>query len=469
MTYDLVIVGTGFATSFFLHEFLAHAPASARVLVLERGARSTRAELLARRGTPPQEPSTFRRAGSEHKTWTFTLGFGGGSRCWWGCAPRLLPSDFRLRAAYGAGDDWPITYDELEPWLEAAEQIMAISGGTAPYPRRIPHPQPPHRLSDPDRTLAAAYPGLYVPQPTARARLPTGSRGACCANGVCGLCPVDAKFTIENGMASAYADPRVTVSTGTLVRSVDTSAGRATGVVLDNGAIERGDLVALGAGALFNAAILLGSSLPHRLLGRRLFEQVSVSAFVELDGIDNFQGSTVITGQGYMLYDGEHRRERGACLIESWNRPDELRWEQGRERQLLQLKCIVEDLPQERNRVTLGPDGLPVLEFHDYSTYAQKTMAALPSDLERVLAPLPVERIVVAETPAPTEGHILGTVVMGNDPATSVVDRFMVHHAVRNLLVLGGSAFPTGSPTHPTLTIAALSMWSAAHLMRSDA
>jgi choline dehydrogenase-like flavoprotein len=58
---------------------------------------------------------------------------------------------------------------------------------------------------------------------------------------------------------------------------------------------------------------------------------------------------------------------------------------------------------------------------------------------------------------------------MGNDPATSVVDRFMVHHAVRNLLVLGGSAFPTGSPTHPTLTIAALSMWSAAHLMRSDA
>ena len=56
-------------------------------------------------------------------------------------------------------------------------------------------------------------------------------------------------------------------------------------------------------------------------------------------------------------------------------------------------------------------------------------------------------------------GGIAGVecVVMGNDPATSVVDRQMVHHRVRNLVVLGGSAFPTGSPSNPSLTISALS------------
>jgi choline dehydrogenase-like flavoprotein len=67
--------------------------------------------------------------------------------------------------------------------------------------------------------------------------------------------------------------------------------------------------------------------------------------------------------------------------------------------------------------------------------------------------------------PASTESHILGTVVMGNDPATSVVDRTLVHHRLRNLVVLGGSAFPTVSPANPTLTISALSLWSAAKVL----
>jgi choline dehydrogenase-like flavoprotein len=53
---------------------------------------------------------------------------------------------------------------------------------------------------------------------------------------------------------------------------------------------------------------------------------------------------------------------------------------------------------------------------------------------------------------------------MGEDVATSVVDRNLVHHRVRNLIVLGGSVFPTIAPTHPTLTICALSMWAADRL-----
>jgi choline dehydrogenase-like flavoprotein len=109
-----------------------------------------------------------------------------------------------------------------------------------------------------------------------------------------------------------------------------------------------------------------------------------------------------------------------------------------------------------------------VLRFVDYDSYAYRGIEAIAHRLDHVLAPLPVERVALDPQPASTEGHILGTVVMGNDPETSVVDRWMVHHRIRNLLVLGGSAFPTGSPSNPTLTISALSLWSATHLLNSQ-
>jgi choline dehydrogenase-like flavoprotein len=471
MSYDLVLAGTGFASSFFLLEYLARAPSSARVLVLERGWREPREwQLRHRKPSRIDASTTFRTRGAPEKAWRFTLAFGGGSNCWFGCTPRLLPNDFRLKSLYGVGTDWPLTYEDLEPWYERVEEVMAISGphDGAPYPRRVPPPQPPHRLSDPDRLLAAAYPAQYFAQPTARARVPVGTRGACCANGVCGLCPVDAKFTIENGLAGIYRDPRVVLQTGARVASVDIRAGRAHGVVVERDgrpALVEGDLIALGTNAVFNAAILLRSGLPHPLLGRRLFEQLSVSATMDLDGVDNFQGSTAFTGHGYMLYDGPHRATHAACLIESSNQPFELRWEPGRERQVLTLKFILEDLPQERNRITLDADDVPVLHFEDYSEYAYRGIQAVASRLEALLSPLPIERLVFDPEPASTESHVLGTVVMGTDPATSIVDRLLVHHRVRNLVVLGGSAFPTSSPANPTLTLSALASWSAHHLL----
>ncbi len=76
---------------------------------------------------------------------------------------------------------------------------------------------------------------------------------------------------------------------------------------------------------------------------------------------------------------------------------------------------------------------------------------------------LPVEDAIVKYGTG-TEGHIQGTTPMGDDPGASVVDRHLVHHRVRNLLVLGSSTFPTCPPANPTLTIAALSLWSARQL-----
>jgi choline dehydrogenase-like flavoprotein len=279
---------------------------------------------------------------------------------------------------------------------------------------------------------------------------------------------VDAKFTVENELAHLYDDPRVTLRLGVDVRAVDVEAGRATGVVTRVGESEdvvRGELVVLGAGALFNATILQRSTLPHPLLGRRLHEQASLGATVDLAGLDNFQGSTKYSGHGYMLYDGQHRARHAACLIESDNMPTLLRSERGRERQLMRLKFIVEDLPQDGNLITLDKDGVAVLTFEAYSDYAMRGLDAVKAQLPSILAPLPVERIAFDTELAGTEGHMLGTVVMGREPATSVVDEWMVHHRVRNLAVLGGSGFATGSPANPTLTISALALRTAEHLM----
>jgi choline dehydrogenase-like flavoprotein len=283
---------------------------------------------------------------------------------------------------------------------------------------------------------------------------------------VCNLCPIQAKFTIANELGHLYEDPRVTLVLEADVQAVETQGGRARTIVYrKDGAEHRvaADLVVLAANAMFNPIILLRSGIAHPLLGRRLHEQVGVVAEAHLAGLDSFQGSTSVTGHGYMLYaDEARRRDKAACLIETWNvgllRPEPAKW-----RQVLHLRLVIEDLPDDGNRIELA-DGMPRAVFARHSDYALRAVRDLQADLERVLSPLPLERVVVTPTTEPTESHILGTTVMGRDAGDGVVDRDCVHHAVRNLVVLGGSVFPSGAPANPTLTIAALSLRSADRL-----
>ena len=469
--YDLIVVGTGFASSFFLSAYLARCRANARILVLERGRRDTHAWQLRHRqpaSTAPQATFVNRH---RRKQWFYTPALGGGSNCWWAVTPRMMPSDFALKSTYGVGTDWPLSYDELEEFYCHAEALMAVSGPAdgSPQPRSQPYPQPPHRFSQPDKLLKKAYPELFFHQPTARARLATAQRPACCASGVCHLCPIDAKFTVLNEMGHLYADPRVTLVLEAAVQNVETTGRTARGVRYIKDGIEtqaQGQLVVLGANALFNPHILLRSGLSHPLLGKFLHEQVAVTATIDLDGVDNFQGSTSITGHGYMLYDGPHRSQRAGCLIESWNVPT-LRLERGKWRQRLVLKFLFEDLPAPHNhvRIATGDPTQPETVYRHHSEYAQRGIDALSEALPELLHPLPVEKINLDPRPSPTENHILGTTPMGTDPHRSIVDRGLVHHQVRNLLVLGGGAFPTSSPVNPTLTLSALSLWAAHHLL----
>jgi choline dehydrogenase-like flavoprotein len=289
---------------------------------------------------------------------------------------------------------------------------------------------------------------------------------------------VDAKFTIQNGLAHIYSDPRVALQLECEVEGIETTAGLASGVqYLQHGKSERADadVVVLGASALFNPHIMLRSGISHALLGRGLHEQPSFDVLVDLAGVKAYDGSTVITGNGYMFYDGEHRRERAACMVELWSSPfvgsdEALRSEQGRWRERQSFAFLFDDLPQLQNRVTVNAASPRLAEttFVGHSDYTQRAVDRIPEMVAKLGEGLPIERIIRIEQ-ALAPGHIQGTVVMGDDPATSIVDGYLVHHQIRNLLVLGASSFPTATPILPTLTVCALSLRAADHFVARGA
>jgi choline dehydrogenase-like flavoprotein len=482
-SYDLILVGTSFASSFFLHEYLRHAKPNAKILVLERGRRYTPAELLEiRHGLRTVGDRTFRRTGA--KPWLYAPSFGGTSNMWYGNTPRFLPEDFETHSRFGVGMDWPISYADLEPFYCDAEDLMTISGPSehTPFPRSRAYPQSPHELSDPEKLLLERHADDFYVCPTARAHDPARAnmatdRAPCCASFVCNFCPVDSKFTVVNGLAHLYEDPRVELRCGAVVQSVTSADGVATGVewlqedpdqlASAKGVASRRDasataeVVALGANALFNPHILLRSGLDDGVVGCYLHEQVGVAGLIHLDGVNGFNGSTSCTGHHYRFARGEHRRERAALLLETFTRTW-LRIAKGKWRQSLRVTGVFEDLPQVGNRVRVdGRDPTkPVTRYVEHSDYAQASIDRFKQDLEIMFAGLPVQEITV-ETPRDSEGHILGTARMGSDPATSVVDGDQLHHRLRNLYVLGGSSFTMGSTANPSLTIAALSLRSA--------
>lgn len=469
--YDLVVVGTGFASTFFLYQYLKKAPKNSKVLVLERGylfSHADRRKALAgdeasASNLNPGYNKTFVNRNPE-KHWVFTVGFGGSSNCWYACTPRFLPSDFKMKTLYGVADDWPVQYEELEPYYTRVERLMHIAGPEeTPFPKSEPYPLPPHRFATVDTLLKKAYGKLYISQPTARASQAVNGRNACCASAVCAVCPVNAKFTIENSNMGVYEDPRVELIYGAQVSSLDFAGDKVEMVNFVTDGKEsrvRGEVVALGANAIFNANILLNSNDRSPFTGKGIGEQLGLDVVVYLKDLHNAGGSTWVNANGYMLYDGEHRRDYAACLIESNNAPF-LRLESGKWRHLATFRMIFEDLPSAKNYVAKGEDRLkPEIHFNGHSQYTTNAVEKMKDKLPALLGCLPVERIEYKD-PFPTEAHILGTTRMSKDRTSGVVDKNLIHHEYRNLFVLGSGSFTTYTPNNPTLTLSALSMLAA--------
>ena len=451
--WDVILAGSSFSSMFFLRGL----PTDLRVLVIEKGGIVSHPDQLVG-ASRNREDFAMDNTSGHRKTWVAHSLFGGNSNCWWGQVPRFHASDFELFETHGIGAPWPLRYTDLEPFYTEVEEVMEVAGGGTDglFQRQRPYPFAAHALSRSDAACVSARPDIWVPVATARAS--GGSRPTCCANGVCGLCPIDSKFTVLNGV-DAFQRTRVRLLVGAEVRSVDIERASATGVVVrTDGARETriaADLVGLGTNAIFNAAILLRSGVQAEALGGYLHEQASRSVLLDITHKGFFGGSS-ITAHCYGAYMGDHRGTSAAVLIESVNTPNGLRTEKGRWTDRMNLKLIAEDLPSAENRVRLDARGEPRISWVGHSGYAFAGLDRAEAQLADFV-PFEVERM----DPQPlsvTEAHIQGTHRMGPDPATSVVDADCRVHGVAGLHALGAGVFPTSTPANPTLTLSAISL-----------
>ena len=128
-------------------------------------------------------------------------------------------------------------------------------------------------------------------------------------------------------------------------------------------------------------------------------------------------------------------------------------------------------LAMDRNNITLHPEntdqwGRPALRL-TYSDHDDDlSMAGFLRDRAEELFDAAGAKKYWAHPVVPTNGgeHLLGTARMGDDPTSSVIDRFHRSHDVPNLFICDGSSFVTSGRGQPTMTIMALAFRAAEHI-----
>jgi len=113
-------------------------------------------------------------------------------------------------------------------------------------------------------------------------------------------------------------------------------------------------------------------------------------------------------------------------------------------------------------------NGLPLLRMtFDFGENEQKMAAWIlekAAEIAKAIGPatINVNRVAQKYSIVPYQStHNIGGVVMGADPATSVVNKYLQSWDVSNVFVVGGSAFPQNSANPPTETLGALACWAA--------
>jgi len=340
---DVVIVGAGWTGLTMAQELASRT--GLKILVLERGgARKTRDYLetmdeldyairLRTMQSIRDETVTLRHMARDralpirqYGSFLPGTGVGGSGEHWSGIAYRYYPRDFQRRThlleKYGARrlpedctvEDWPVTYDDLEPYYDRVERMMGISGKAGNLrgtlidggnrfegPRHSEFPTPPMKtpyLSAlfQDATQSLGYHPYPLPAATTSVPYtnPDGiSRAGCAYCGYCERfgCMIGAKAQPTNTLIPLLSRRgNFELRTGAWVRRVVLESGRARGVRYVN---ERGEelfqpaeLVFLASWTLNNVRLLLLSELENAYdpetgkgnLGRNLTHQVSTRA-----------------------------------------------------------------------------------------------------------------------------------------------------------------------------------------------
>jgi choline dehydrogenase-like flavoprotein len=438
---------------------------------------------------------------------------GGTSVLFAACWTRAAPSDFRVKSLDGVADDWPISYEELQPFYEAVDREMGVSGlaGNTAYPPGAGPPLPPHPINKTGRKMAEGLNKLgwhWWPGTNAIPTSEYGHQKQCVRLGICRMgCPEGAKASTHMTHFPDAMRHGAKVITGARVAEITVDAkGRANGAVyLRDGKehFQAASTVIVAANGIGTPRLLLmsdssrfpdGLANSSGLVGKRLMiHPHGASAGIFEDHLEDWLGPAGELLVSLQFYETDKSRGfvRGCkwilipvggplSMIDRYTKgegvADEPFWGdqfcstmKQSVGHMLEWQVVNEDLPEETNYVSLDAelkdsDGLPAPKLH-YRT-SENTKRNLDFNLDRS-----VESFLAAGATKAwitrrkvSSGHNLGTAKMGDDPETSVVNRFGRAHDVPNLYVIDGSVFTTSTGHNPTATICALAKRTAKYI-----
>ncbi len=429
-------------------------------------------------------------------------GVGGGTVHFTGVFLRFHESDFQTYSRDGVGVDWPITYDDLEPYYTAIEKEIPVSGprffpwgsfhGPYPYPER-------DRVSANAQAFRRGCEALgirSVVTPLAILSAPFEGRPPCINRGFCNQgCKPNSKFsTLIHHIPQAIRAGAEVLSDCTVTQVETDRQGQVTGVVFYHDGQEyrqRARYVVLSSFVVETPRLLLectSSRFPDGLanssgmVGKCMMPHSSHDMYGLFDEeIRLYKGTPVLaTTQEFYETDPARGFARGYTLHAHGSRPVEFIgglvqsgiW--GRElREILmdynrfgRVTLVGEVLPNEQNCVTLADEKdeygrrRAAVDF-SYSANDNALIAHAVEMGNRIISAAGgTPKYVVADT-----AHLMGGCRMGDDPETSVVDADCKAHDVPNLYICSAAVFPTSGGGNPTETVMAVAARTADRML----
>jgi choline dehydrogenase-like flavoprotein len=445
---------------------------------------------------------------------------GGGTVHWQGWLPRFTENDFRLRTLVGDVPgatlaDWPITYADLEPYYSKVEWAFGVSGqaGANAFegPRSRNYPCPPMPVSryaekfhvgcralgwnsfqTPQAALSRPFNGRPATVVSAFAQQhgdPTGTRSS-----ALNVFVPDALRTGHYGLRPDSYVREITVDAQGRARSAvyedadgDVVEQAAEVIILACGAVESARLLLLSRSGRFPNGLANGSDLVGR---NATFHEYSAAVGVFEDPIYAWAGGGYVSASSFQFYDHDESRGHvsgghiaaagvGIPLPINWNLPGRPAWGPEAKRidrdyfnHSMAVAMVIHDMPQHENRVDLDDHvtdawGLPVaritLKPHRNDLAQGRFLIDRNAEILEAAGATQIQKVYIDRVTGNCS-HQHGTTRMGDDPDTSVLDRWCRAHEVDNLYVVDGGPFPTGTGANPTLSIMANAWRVADHI-----
>lgn len=435
---------------------------------------------------------------------------GSGTVSYGAMAWRFMEKDFKMKSTYGhvkgsTLDDWPISYNDMEPYYEKAEWEIGVSGDHEgnPFqsPRKKPYPMPPFAYSREGNILynAAKRLGLNpFPIPMLRNSVRYGGRPACYRMRSCVgfACPVNAKCGTHNTVIPiALKTGNCKLRTHCQVAEIMLNEkGRATGVKYfdknDKGQIQTADIVVVSAAAVETARLLLnsksklfpnGAGNNNGWVGRNLQGHAYTGALgLMKDDIYDDVGPGATLAIGNFNHDNEGIIGGGVLCNEftampylfskmrppgakSWGQ-EHKEYQRNNFKKVTRLHGPFQEIPNFDSRVAIDPNvkdywGIPVARLsgsrHSYDRIGCQFMSNRAEEILKEAGAFFTWQSVGGGGLSGGQ-HQSGTARMGNDPKTSVTNKYGQVHEIDNLFVADGSLHVTNGGFNPALTIMAL-------------